>query len=310
VLHESYGYKPLYFASFENGKLSCLMPFMEINSWLTGRRGVSLPFTDFCDSIAPDAKCFQDAVEEIKEYGRKESWKTIEWRGNGGYFAEASTCSSYYSHTLEPSGSEEQIFSGFKSNTRRNINKAVKEGVSVEVGGTLETVKSYYRLHCITRRDHGLPPQPFSFFKKIYEHVIAAGNGFTVLAFLKDFCVAGAVYLHFGKAAVYKFGASNKKFQHLRPNNLVMWEAIRECVKRGFRSFSFGRTEPDNEGLLQFKRGWNPEEEQVSYYKYDLKKNSFQTESIGVKGFYNQIFNITPIPVLRLVGTAMYKHLG
>jgi lipid II:glycine glycyltransferase (peptidoglycan interpeptide bridge formation enzyme) len=211
---------------------------------------------------------------------------------------------------LQLSGPEDRIFSGFKSNTRRNINKAVKEGVRVELGHALESVKAYYRLHCITRRDHGLPPQPFFFFKKIYDHVIGAGSGFTVLAFLKDVCIAGAVYLHFGKTAIYKFGASNKKYQYLRPNNLVMWEAIRESVKRGFQSFSFGKTEMDNEGLLQFKRSWNPKEEFAGYHKFDLKTGTFRGKSIGVKGFYNRIFDITPIPILRVMGAAMYRHLG
>jgi len=310
VLHESYGYKPVYFASFEKGNLSLLMPFMEINSWLTGKRGVSLPFSDFCESLTDHGFSFGEAVREVKEYGRKKRWKTVEWRGNQKYFQTAPPSSLYYYHTLDLSVPEERFFSNLKSNTKRNINKAIKERVTVELGETLESVAGYYRLHCLTRRGHGLPPQPFSFFRKIFEHIISKGGGFTALAFLDGVCLAGAVYLHLGKAAVFKFGASNKKYQHLRPNNLVMWEAIRECVKRGFRSFSLGRTEMANEGLLQFKRGWNPEEEQVSYYKYDLNKNSFQTESIGVKGFYNQIFNVTPVPVLRLVGSAIYKHLG
>ena len=48
VLHESYRYKPLYFTCIENGKLSALIPMMEVISFLTGRRGVSLPFTDCC----------------------------------------------------------------------------------------------------------------------------------------------------------------------------------------------------------------------------------------------------------------------
>ena len=107
-----------------------------------------------------------------------------------------------------------------------------------------------------------------------------------------------------------KFGASKRAFQRLRPNNLVMWEAIRECVRRGIRSLSLGRTERDNDGLLHFKRGWSPEERCLCYHKYDLKKNAFQTESMGVKGFQNRIFERMPVPALRWVGSAMYKHLG
>lgn len=310
VLNESYGYRPLYFTSFVEGKISFLMPFMEVNSLLTGKRGVSLPFTDFCDSIAPNEEAFLEGVAAAKDYGKERGWKKAEWRGNGYFFRGARPAVQYYTHALNLNVSEEQILSGFKSNTRRNIKKASKEGVRVEVVDSPESMAGYYALHCGTRKDHGLPPQPFSFFERIFEHLVRPGNGFTVLAYLGDLCIAGAVYLHFGKAAVYKFGASIREHQHLRPNNLVMWEAIRECLRRSLRKFSFGRTETDNKGLLQFKRSWNPEEDQVSYHKYDLNKSSFVEESIGVKGFHNRIFERTPIPVLRFLGSALYRHLG
>jgi hypothetical protein len=310
VLRESYGYKPAYFTSFENGKISSMMPLMEVHSVLTGTRGVSLPFTDFCESISPTGDVFRAGLDAVKKYGRERGWKKVEWRGNGKYLSDAPPSSVYYNHTLELDGGEEKIFSKFKSNTRRNINKAIKAGVRVEIDDSPEAMAAYYRLHCGTRKDHGLPPQPFSFFKKVFEHMVRGGYGFVVLAYLKDTCIAGAVYFHFGKTAVYKFGASNKQHQHLRPNNLVMWEAIRECVKRSVEGFSFGRTETDNEGLLQFKRSWNPQENPVHYYKYDLKRSSFQTGAVSVKGFHNRIFEMTPIPVLRLLGSAIYKHLG
>ena len=48
VLEQTYGYKPIYFAKVENGKLSGLLPMMEVDSWLTGKRCVSLPFSDQC----------------------------------------------------------------------------------------------------------------------------------------------------------------------------------------------------------------------------------------------------------------------
>ena len=127
------------------------MPFMEINSYLTGKRGVSLPFTDFSDSAATDVDSFLQAVEEVKEYGARNGWKSIEWRGNGEYFKDVTPSESFFSHTLQLNASEERVFSGFRSNTRRNINKASKQGVKVEKGESLEFVKAYYRLHCVTR---------------------------------------------------------------------------------------------------------------------------------------------------------------
>ena len=71
VLHESYNYKPLYFTGVENGNLTALIPVMEVKSILTGRRGVSLPFTDFCQIIVSDEAQFKETIRQIIEYGEK-----------------------------------------------------------------------------------------------------------------------------------------------------------------------------------------------------------------------------------------------
>ena len=74
VLHNSYGYKPLYFAQIENDQLQGLLAVMEINSFLTGRRGVSLPFTDHCPVIARDKQAFFHMFKFILEYGSRHGW--------------------------------------------------------------------------------------------------------------------------------------------------------------------------------------------------------------------------------------------
>src|SRR5512134_721631 len=51
VLSESYDYKPVYFCEIEDGRFKTLVRMMEVDSFLTGKRGVSLPFTDYCDPI-------------------------------------------------------------------------------------------------------------------------------------------------------------------------------------------------------------------------------------------------------------------
>jgi len=51
VLNETYGHKPAYICRFEDGQLKQLLAIMEVSSPLTGRRGVSLPFSDFCPPL-------------------------------------------------------------------------------------------------------------------------------------------------------------------------------------------------------------------------------------------------------------------
>ena len=308
VLAESYHYKPVYFSLIQNSKLKILLPVMEVKSFITGTRGVSLPFTDYCSPIATDETLFRDAFKKAVQFGKKNGWKTCEIRGGEEYHKNITPSASYYIHTLSLTANESEIFSNFRSSTRRNIKKAIKEEVNVIISNSLESVKEFYRLNCMTRKEHGLPPQPYFFFKKIYEHIISAKKGFVALANYKNRYVAGAVYFHFGEKAVYKYGASDKSCQKLRANNLIMWEAIKWYAQNGFKHFSFGRTDLDHEGLLQFKRGWGAKEETINYYRFDLTKDAFIKDS-KIKSSYS-FFQKMPMPLLKLTGSLLYRHVG
>jgi len=51
VLCSSYQHNPLYLVRLKEDQLQAVLPIMEISSSLTGKRGVSLPFTDSCDPL-------------------------------------------------------------------------------------------------------------------------------------------------------------------------------------------------------------------------------------------------------------------
>lgn len=310
VLSESYGFKSNYFVNIREGKLSVLIPFMEVNSFLTGRRGVSLPFTDYCEPIISNGFSFQNLFDQIAEHGKKRGWRSMEFRSLADIFPGTQPSLNYLGYHLDLSEGEGKVFSNFRDSTLRNAKKALKEGVEVERDQSLESIKEFYRLNCLTRKEHGLPPQPFYFFRKIYDHVISKDLGMVVLASHNKAKIAGAIYFHIGKNAVFKYGASDKKFQHLRANNLVMLEAIRWYCKNGYRSLCFGRTELEHQGLIQFKSGWGASEKPIHYYRYDLRMGSFVRGSSMVSGFHNKIFRNTPIPLLKGIGSVLYKHTG
>lgn len=309
VLHESYGYKPVYFASFENGKLTSLMPFMEVDSWLTGKRGVSLPFSDRIKFLGAHGSSLSEVIPQVIDYGKKSGWRYAEWR-DGRRLPEGETSTAiFYIHILHFDRDLTKIFSGFSPSTRRNIRRAGREGVNVEVVGSSEALKAFYRLHCMTRKSHGFPPQPYNFFEKILKHIILAHKGFLVLATFEKRPVAGAVFFYFGDTVVFKYGASDRRYHHLRPNNLVLWEAIKWCEEKSFRYLDFGRTKPGDKGLLRFKAGWGTKSQPVSYYKYDLRKRAFLGD--GDTWEWAQRFaGKLPLPIFNLVGSLLYRHVG
>ena len=309
VLSETYGYRPLYFTLVEDGCLAGLIAMMEVNSPLTGKRGVSLPFTDECQPVSKNSEYFSACMDAVLTLGHKAGWEYIQIRGGQGHLIRAASNCQYYAHVLDLSPEVSQIFKGFKGSVKRNIKRAQREEIRVEMSNTSDAIETFWRLNCLTRKKHGLPPQPIQFFRNIYKHAIKKGKGLVALAFHGMKAVAGAVYFRWNRKAVYKYGASDSKYLDLRPNNLVMWEAIRRHVETGCRSLDFGRTERENAGLMQFKRGWGADERELHYFAYDLRKNRYVEAASGPKSSYF-LFRHLPIPVLRLAGNLLYKHVG
>ena len=134
--------------------------------------------------------------------------------------------------------------------------------------------------------------------------------GFIVTASVNNIVIAANVYFKFGNEVIYKYGASDKKFQHLRANNLVMWEAIKWSADQGFEKLCFGRTEPENKGLMQFKAGWGAKPYKIYYYKYDLQKNVFTANPSDINPLFKKIFSKLPLPVLGMLGRILYRHMG
>jgi lipid II:glycine glycyltransferase (peptidoglycan interpeptide bridge formation enzyme) len=194
---------------------------------------------------------------------------------------------------------------------RRAIRKAERENVRIEIRSTEEAMREFYRLHCYTRRKHGLPPQSYTFFQNIYKYIISRSLGFVCLARTFGRVISGAIFMHIGKRAIYKYGASDMRYQSLRGNNLVMWEAIKFYGLHGFKSLHFGRTDVPAEGLRRFKCGWGASERVIDYVRYDFRQGSFVGRDTQEQSAWtNWMFQTMPVGVGRLIGKVAYRHMA
>lgn len=310
VLSSTYGYLPTYFVAIESDRLIALFPVMEIRSWLTGTRGVSLPFTDECAPILPGEMGWAEAVRPVIRRAQARGWKTLEFRGRGRGMGDIPGSVEYLTHVLDLTPGEEAIAARYRPNVKRNIRQSENEGVMVADDGTPEGVREFYRLNCFTRREHGLPPQPAKFFESLREHVLEKGLGTLLLARYRGNAIAGAIFLHFGGKAIYKYGASDRRYRHLRANNLVFREGIRILCRKGIRALSFGRTDLHHHGLRQFKLSWGAGERRLQYACYDVRSECWlskpTTRGTSMRGMFTRM----PLPLLRLVGNIAYRHVG
>jgi hypothetical protein len=309
VLQKTYNHQPYYLQFSRGRRLAALVPLMEVRSVLTGRRGVCLPFSDVCEPLIFDPKVADVIRDRLVCFARERRWKHLEIRGGKSFQPGYISTTKFYGHTLDLRGRVEELLNRFSSPVRRAIRKAHRNDVAALVTRNRQAVEDFYRLHVQTRRRHGFPPQPASFFQNIYEHIIQRGLGFIVLARRGARPIAAAVFFHFGKNAMYKFGASDKRFQEFRPNNLVMWQGIQFLARTGVEKLHFGRTDCENDGLRRFKLSWNTQEEIIDYFRVDPWGRPCLTPVRRDTGLHKGIFGRLPLMFNRLAGSILYPHL-
>lgn len=311
VMWQTYGYEPAYFTVQDGNRLQALLPMMEASSWLKGCRGIGLPFTDFCELLDDDGLVETTLLPEAIKLGERRGWKYLEIRGNRQQFGKVPPWDTYVTHELDLCMDIDKLFENCDSAVRRAIRKGEREGVRVEILHTEEAMREFYRLHCYTRRKHGLPPQSFTFFHNIYQYIIARSLGFICLARWQGQVISGAIFLHIGKRALYKYGASDMQYQTLRGNNLVMWEAIKFYGQHGFKTLHFGRTDLPADGLRRFKCGWGAAERALEYVRYDFRKHAFVGKDTQEQNVWaNWMFQTMPVGVGRLIGKLAYRHMA
>ncbi len=305
VLIESYGFKPRYIMGRDGSDMAAL-PLMAVQTLMSGRKHICLPFSDSCGPVFTSRHALEKLIGALLQTAGEKGWKALEIREDCG-IKEFDVQQRYYEHTIPLNDDPAGILKSFRPSTRRNIQHAEREGVRVTLEKTEEAVGSYYRLHCITRKRHGIPPQPRKFFEAIQSNVIGQGNGFIARARFSGRTIAAVMFLHFGKKAVMKFAASLPDPRHLRPSNLAMWEAIRWYAQNGFESLSLGRTDIGDSGLMQFKNGWCGAPRELSYCRWPPRKHSF-TGATTARSLASSAMRNLPVPALRFLGTLLYRY--
>src|SRR5258705_3628038 len=66
ALRRTYGYEPIVYAASNGRSITSGIPFCRIRSRLTGRRLVSLPFSDHCQPLVAETEQFRDLLAAAK----------------------------------------------------------------------------------------------------------------------------------------------------------------------------------------------------------------------------------------------------
>jgi len=310
ALKNTYGYQPFALttsppaASLKNGLIFC-----RIDSWLTGRRLVSMPFSDHCEPLL----CSTESVEILADlYGRmsEENQKYFEIRPVSGELERLGCLfrgSQYVLHRLDLRQPSHELFRKFhKDCVQRKIRRAERENLRYEEGKSEKLLQSFYRLLVKTRRRQKLPPQPLGWFRELVSNF---GDELKIrVAFKGETAISSILTIEHKTVMTYKYGCSDAAFNSMGGTALLFWNTIRDAKERGFEELDFGRTDVDNQGLIRFKENWGATRSELTYLSYPL-------EPAGLPSAWQaqlalRLISKMPSVALEIIGWLGYGHIG
>lgn len=312
ALRRTYGYSPVVLTTsapqepLANGILFC-----RVNSWLTGRRMVSLPFSDHCEPLLNDGDELAEVGSFLLETAEKTRLKYIEIRPLSSPTQAPlgmSESAKFYFHKINLSPSIDELFRSFHKKTiRQGIQHAERAGLTYERGNCQTLLNKFYRLFVMTRRRHGLPPPPLQWFKNLLACLgqavqirIASQDGQPVAA---DFDLA------FKNSLVCKYGGSDTRFNKSGGGQFVFWRTIQEAKSEGVQEVDLGRSDPDNEGLITFKDRCGANRSMLSYWRLATSSAQTLANNPNLK-IAKRVFGYAPDPMRIQLGKLLYKHIG
>lgn len=156
--------------------------------------------------------------------------------------------------------SEEDIWQrSFNYACRKNITRALREGVRVFPATKPEDVEQFYNIYAGTMDRRGALCRyrfQLSYFMGFFKQM--PDNATFLLAEYKDQVIAATLYLH-DDVDVYSYlGGADQAFQHARPTNAVVYEAIRWAQRAGKKRLVLGGGYEPDDGIFRFKASFTP----------------------------------------------------
>jgi CelD/BcsL family acetyltransferase involved in cellulose biosynthesis len=313
ALRRTYGYQPQAYTTASPGTaLRDGLVFCRVASWLTGRRIVSLPFSDHCEPLVENPSDRKTLLSALAQSLRPEKLRYLEIRaaqplpGPAGLYLSTE---SFCFHQLDLTPDLAALYAGFhKSSTQRKIQRAERDGLRYEAGRSPELLEAFWRLLLMTRRRHRVPPQPRIWFRNLID---CFGPSLQIrVAFKDNHPVAAILTLRHKDTLVYKYGGSDPAFNNLGGTHLLFWKSIQEAKSEGLQAFDLGRSDLDNPGLITFKDRWGAARSTLTYSRFSVEPPAHAIGAGWPGRIANRVVPFLPDRILTVVGSVLYRHIA
>lgn len=177
---------------------------------------------------------------------------------------------------------DEELFKVFKTDCRNFIRQFERRGATLEYVDPDDTfAEEYYtQLQDVFAKQGLVPTYSLEKVKCLLRHLRPSGN--VLCLRVRDpegNCIATSIFPGYNGKFFFWGGASYRSGQHYRPNEYMLWTAIRYWRNKGFTMF-------DMVGVRDYKRKFGSQEVQYAHISLARSKIIFWLRDMAKKAFF------------------------
>ena len=302
-----------YFILVNNSQedIEAALPVFVENKLLSSRRFVSIPYATLCDPLVSSGADMKSLLEAASNYFSGMKYSHMEFRtflsdsmmGNLGL----RRCCNYIHHYLPLCPDPQELKKTFQKKMRQQLANIEQLGLKSRLAADCSDLDAFYHLYLKTRKRLGLPPQPYFFFRNLWDEFIPANRMEILLVSMNEKTIGGLLFLKFKKRMSADYLGIDDEYRDAGPERFLFWEAIKRACQEGYGVFDFGRAYLSNKSLIRFKGHWGTKTMELPQYYYPEATTIRPREESESYRIVRSICRKMPEPILRATGSLLYR---
>ncbi|KGJ96771.1 FemAB family XrtA/PEP-CTERM system-associated protein [Colwellia psychrerythraea] len=293
-----------------DGKISGVLPLVEVKSKLFGHALISTPFCVYGGAIADTPELVRQLEQQACQLAEKLSVDYLELRYQEKQESSLLLKQAHSTFGFALAEDNEKILASIKKKQRAVIRHSLKNELSFSLEQGKSNLADFYQLLSTSYRNLGTP----IFSKNYFDNLVDVFGDNIDIAVIKnkDNQLSSAVMnFYFNEQVLPYYGGGNDSARGLKSADYMYYQVMCNASEKGYRWYDFGRSKNDS-GPYKYKKNWGMEPKSLYYYYHLVNATELPNLSPNNPKYklFIQLWQKLPLKVSQLVGPFLSKFLG
>lgn len=275
-----------------------------------GKALISNMFCVYGGAVAEDGATIHALYDAAWELAKKENISVLECRTK---VADHQNDEAWHINSKSAtflkilSENDEKQLMDIPRKQRAVVRKSLKNNLTTDWNGELSV---FYDLYARSVLSLGTPVFPRKLFE-VLSDVFVNDVQIQITSNEEGVPVASLMSFYFRDVVMPYYAGGNDMVRPLAAHDFMYFQLMLKARERGVTTFDFGRSKIDS-GPYKFKKNWGFEPQPLEYQwrLHDGAEMPEMSQHSGMYGIMTKMWKHLPLPVSKVIGPHLSRHLG